>query len=425
MQLNDRKLVIAHVQTRMNRGGGAEENTWASCLHQARSGHEVHLYAGHESDFQPYLAQESGVHIHRVPSLQRAIAPRRDHRAYRELRDMFRAHQPDLVHTHTSKAGILGRVAARAAGVPAIIHGVHIITFSGMRGARRRFYTGIEHAAATITDHFIHVSNGTRNAFQQAGIGSRIPHDVVRSGMAIERFSVAGRPEDWRSLLEIGETDAKPVTLLMLAVLELRKGHAGFLQGFSRTTKKGEPIRLLLAGEGPETAAIAALIRELDIGDRVKMLGFRSDPERLVALADIGVLASEREGLPRVVVQYLAGGKPVVVTPLEGIEEVVTSGENGIVAPNPDAALVGELAGELARNPSDLARMTEGARRSKVSEWSFNSMFEALDSAYVDALTSPAVARRLMTRQGGKSVAPGRAANLHDDALLETTGNVA
>ena len=396
-------LTIAHVQTRMNRTGGCEENTWASCVHQAESGHDVHLVCGRSSDVDAYRDRHPRIAVHQVNEMVWNISPADDWAACQALKRLFEDIGADVIHTHSSKAGVLGRVAGRMAGVPALIHGVHILPFSNVRLSEKLTYVAIEHAAALATDHFIHVSEGTRAAYRQALVGASKPHSVVRSGMKIDQFKGANWPADWQQILGTDHAQHKPVTMLMMAVLEARKRHAEFLEEFARITEPGENIRVLLAGDGPEQENLEALIASLGLGDRVSLLGYRRDPENLVALADFSVLCSLREGLPRVIVQSLAGGKPAVVSPFPGIEEIVKHGANGVVASTREAEDVAREAVSLARDRQRLAAYTAGALESPVDEWSFSSMFAQLDAAYGACLAQPAVAARLRKKYSSET----------------------
>jgi glycosyltransferase involved in cell wall biosynthesis len=399
----ERPLVIAHVQTRMNRSGGAEENTWASCVHQAEAGHIVHLFCGRSSDVEEYSARGTPVRVHLVGELVREVSAKNDVAAYRRLSTLFAEVQADLVHTHTSKAGIVGRLAASNAKVPAIVHGVHILPFSNVGIAEKLIYLTAEHVAAPVTDHFIHVSHGTRRAYELARLGGNRLHSVVRSGMDIDKFQAAVWPEDWRTLLGIGLDAEKPRTILMMAVLEARKRQVEFITGFAQVTRPGENIRLLIAGDGPDRDKLAELIQSLGVADRVKLLGHRSDPERLIALADLSTLASLREGLPRTIVQSLAGGKPAVVSPLRGIEEIIDTGRNGIVVSSKDAETVAREAVALVRDMPRMAGMTNAASTASVEDWKFPSMFAQLDEAYRETLALPHVAARMRERNAARS----------------------
>lgn len=395
-----RPLTIVHVQTRMNSSGGCEENTWASCVHQAESGHDVHLVCGRSSAVEAYQGCHPDVMVHHVDEMVWNISPKDDFIACRVLKSLFLQLGADLIHTHSSKAGILGRVAGRMAGVPAVIHGVHILPFSNVSLREKLTYLSVEHGAALLTDHFIHVSEGTKAAYKKAFVGQGVPHSVVRSGMEIDKFKSAPLPDDWQEIVGGGRTEHKPTVILMMAALEKRKRHAEFLQELARITRPGDNFRVLFAGSGPEEDTLKKLVQSLALGDRVRLLGHRRDPERLVALSDLSVLCSLREGLPRVIVQSLAGDKPAVVSPFPGIEEIVQHDVSGVVAESSDAEDVVRETVRLIRDRTRLRRYTEGAQKFSVDEWSFKSMFSQLDSAYGVCLAKPDVAARLANAAG-------------------------
>jgi glycosyltransferase involved in cell wall biosynthesis len=392
--------VIVHVQTRMLTGG-AEENTWASCEHQIGQGHEVHLVCGRDSKVDFYRAKNARIGLHLIPELCREISPARDVRAYLRIRDLLKKLRPNIVHTHTSKAGIVGRLAADAAHVPVILHGVHMLPFSNVGLAHRVVYLMAEHAAAALTDRYIHVSEGTRRAYRNAKIGRDKPHAVVRSGMEITRFRTKDLPEDWQDLLGMSQhSSSRPRMLLMLAALEARKRHEEFIRAFLHELGDRQDVVLLLAGDGPERQNLVNLVTSLDAAQHVRLLGHRDDPHKLIQLADATALSSLREGLPRVVVQSLAGGRPAVVSPIEGIEEILSHGENGIIAPDPSAASVAREAVRLVRNGDRLAALQCGAAKAKVEAWTFAAMFRQLDQSYRLALQMPSSEKR--SRERGK-----------------------
>ena len=393
-------LTIAHVQTRMNRVGGCEENTWASCVHQAESGNDVHLVCGQNSDIDFYRNRHPQVTVHHVEEMVWNISPVADWAGVRALKKLFQQIGADVIHTHSSKAGILGRTAGKMAGASALIHGVHILPFSNVSTREKLTYLAVEHAAAAVTDHFIHVSEGTKQSYLTHDIGQNKPHSVVRSGMEIEKFYDAPRPADAQALIGTSDRANRPVVILMMAVYEARKRHAEFLREFARMVQPDDNIRVLFAGDGSERGNLEAMISDLGLRDRVEMLGYRNDPERLVALSDMSILCSLREGLPRVIVQSLAGGKPAVVSPFEGIEEIIAQDRNGIIAATSDAEAVAREAVKLARDRERLARYTIGAEQSPTSDWAFSSMFAQLDAAYAECLASPRVAKRMRKKYG-------------------------
>lgn len=381
---------IVHVLTRLLRAG-SEENTLASCRAQAAAGHTVHLVHGRDYDPRWYEALAGVIDLVRVDSLVHPLAPADDLRAFLDMRRLFRALKPDIVHTHQSKAGIVGRFAAKAAGVPVIVHGVHIVPFINVGPAQRAIYLAAEKAAAMVTDAFIDVSRGMRDVCVAAGVGRADNHHVIHSGFDLKRFRGAEPAEDWRDVLGIGAEEAKPPVIVMLAALEPRKRHCEFLEAFPRVVARHPEARLVMPGEGPHREAVAAKIAALGLERNARLVGYRTDPERLIALADVCALTSTREGLPRVVMQYLVGGKACVIADLPGLDEVVRHGENGLVTPPDDMVAAADALADLLDDRAELARLTAGAKASDLSSWEVETMCAGIERVY----------RSLMERRHG------------------------
>lgn len=378
-------MLIVHIITRLIRAG-ADENTMLTCLQQADDGHDVVLIHGTEYDEHYYEAYRDKIRFVLVEDMVRQVSVRHDAKAAFALYKILADLKPLVVHTHTSKAGVLGRLAARMAGVPAIIHGVHIVPFVNVGRKSKAIYLGLEKSAALFTDAFINVSYGTRDIFLEHGIGKPETHHVVHSGFDLKLYHDAREPADWAEILRCEPEGPRPPVLVMMAALTARKRHVAFLAAFQRLTVLLPDVRLVICGDGEERRGIEREIERLGIEANVIMLGFRADPERIVAMADLCVLASEREGLPRVIMQYLAGGKPCVVSYLPGVDEVVKDGFNGIVVPsaNIDAAVNSIL--HLLTHRSELELLARGARETDLSNWDAGTMWPKMHTIYRDVL---------------------------------------
>jgi glycosyltransferase involved in cell wall biosynthesis len=393
-------MLIAHVLTRLLRAG-SEENTLATCLAQARAGHRVMLIHGNQ--WNPIYRDTYGAEIEliEIPEMAHPIAPMKDLKAISRLRKLFSERRPDVVHTHQSKAGVLGRAAARLAGVPVIIHGVHILSFVDVSFMKRVIFLAAEKAVARFTDGYISVSDGMRQTCLEHRLGKTADHFVARSGMDLARFEQAQLPAQWRQMLGISETERKPPIVLMLAVLEPRKRHVEFLRVFRQVVDQVPDVRLLLAGEGAVRAAIEAEILRLGLQHRVTLLGFQSKPEQWLALADLTVLTSMREGLPRVVVQSLASGKPLVVSHLPGIEEIVKDKVNGLVTPADDLHAAGRAIVNLLQHPEQLEAMQREAARTDIGAWNIETMCQTIAEIYEQL-----IARKVRLNGGADIVSP-------------------
>jgi glycosyltransferase involved in cell wall biosynthesis len=391
-------LRIAHVITRLV-NGGADENTVICCNHAVRSEHDVMLLHGAQTQPEILAAVDARVKILELRSLVQPIAPLRDMKALGDLVRTFRRLEPDVVHTHTSKAGILGRLAARAARVPVVVHGVHIVPFASVSRLETLAYLRAERAVRGMTHAFIDVSPGIRDLYVSAGIGTPETHHVVPSGFELSRFRVAVEPEDWRELLRLAPDEPRPPVVLMIAVFEARKRHLDFLESLPRIVERFPEARFVFAGDGRLRNDIEVRIDALGIERNVVLTGFHPHPEQLIALADICLLASAREGLPRVVMQYLAGGKPVVAAELPSIDDVLRHDVNGVVTPSDDLDRLADAVIALLADDARRARLARGAAMTELSEWDAERMGERIEAVYADVIRERVPDRLLETRE--------------------------
>ena len=386
-------MKIVHVLTRLLRAG-SEENTLACCLAQARHGHEVLLVHGEEFDPGLRASVAGALRVVTLEKLINSISPPRDVFAFGQLVRLMRDWQPDIVHTHQSKAGIVGRLAARQANIPAIIHGVHILPFVHVGSAQRLMYLTAERLAAKFTRAFIDVSQGMREICLANHLGSPDQHHVVHSGFDLARFANARWPREPHLLLGTAAGEPKPPVVLMLAALEPRKRHVEFIEAFGQVVERIPNVRLLLAGEGPARLAVESAIERSPFANNIRMIGYHHEPERLISLADVCVLTSMREGLPRVMMQYLAGGRASVVSHLPGVEEVVKHGVNGIVAPAEDVGAAATAVADLLENEPYRDRLAGGARLTDLSSWGLDAMCESVEEVYRSVLEQATIAAR-------------------------------
>ena len=386
-------MKIVHVLTRLLRAG-SEENTLACCLAQARHGHEVLLVHGEEFDPGLRASVAGALRVVTLEKLINSISPPRDVFAFGQLVRLMRDWQPDIVHTHQSKAGIVGRLAARQANIPAIIHGVHILPFVHVGSAQRLMYLTAERLAAKFTRAFIDVSQGMREICLANHLGSPDQHHVVHSGFDLARFANARWPQEPHLLLGTAAGEPKPPVVLMLAALEPRKRHVEFIEAFGQVVERIPNVRLLLAGEGPARLAVESAIERSPFANNIRMIGYHHEPERLISLADVCVLTSMREGLPRVMMQYLAGGRASVVSHLPGVEEVVKHGVNGIVAPAEDVGAAATAVADLRENEPYRDRLAGGARLTDLSSWGLDAMCESVEQVYRSVLEQAPIAAR-------------------------------
>jgi len=312
------------------------------------------------------------------------LSPYLDLAGFFQLVSMLHKIRPDIVHTHQSKAGILGRVAAYLTKIPIIVHTVHILPFINVSPAQAFFYRTLERLVAPLTDVFVNVGREMRDECLKAGIGNPDRHVVIPSGMNLDRFSADLRAKTpWSEVLKTQRIAiGVPRFVLLVSRLEERKGQLGFLSAFAEIAREFPEVVLVIAGEGPDQDRIADRIHELGLSGRVILIGFRKDIERVMAVAEIGVLTSRREGLPRVLVQYALMGLPIVATDIPGAREIVTPGVNGFLVPPGDWVAMRESLSRLLREPEMCRRFATAQSHLDFSSWSIEGMNRQLNLLY-------------------------------------------
>jgi len=381
-------MIICHIITRMIRGG-ADENTLLSCNAQIEAGHAVHLICGPEyhQDMIDRLSNE--VHFYCATNLVRNISPTKDLYALYELYKILKSISPQVVHTHTSKAGIVGRLAAYFSGVNIIIHGVHILPFLNVGKFEKLTYLILERSIASITHAFIDVSEGMKQMCLVYKVGTPEKHVVIPSGMDVTVFMKAN-PVDSEVIAKLLPNDLVPDSLdivVMVAALESRKRIYEFLPVFKKVLAKSPHARLFILGEGNDRSRLLERIRELDLVDYVKLLGYRDDVGSWIKSARVCVLASEREGLPRVAVQYALGGCPAVVTELPGVDAIIKDGLTGYLVPGNDLNSMADKITILLNDSSLNLEMRENIMQLDLSSWSVAHMVTELERIYSDMLS--------------------------------------
>jgi len=360
-------MKIVHIITRLILGG-AQENTILTCLAQSRLGHEVVLLTGPPLGPEGSLLEEAAAMPFRivlVPAMRRAVHPYRDLVAYWDLVKHFRDERADVVHTHSSKAGILGRRAARAAGVPCIVHTIHGLPFDAYQGRLANWaYRTAERRAAGWSHRLIAVCEDMADRAAAAGLAPRDRIDVVYSAMDTERFGAAeGERDRVRAGWGVG-----PAAFVFVKIARLfrLKGHAFVLPAFARVAQGCPHAVLVLAGDGVLRPRIEAEARRLGVADRVRFLGLvpRDEIPGILQAADAVVHASLREGLARVLPQAGLCRQPAVTYDVGGAREVVRDGENGLLLPPPAPGQApSSAAGPLAEAMDRLASDPAGARQ--------------------------------------------------------------
>ncbi|NLF19471.1 MAG: glycosyltransferase family 4 protein [Lentisphaerae bacterium] len=382
--MDDRPLSICHVITRMI-VGGAQENTLLTARGHVERGHRVTLVTGPSPGPEgALLAAETvpGLEVVEIPSLVRQVSPWHDFLAYRRLRRFFLRGGFDVVHTHSSKAGILGRLAARRAGVPLVVHTVHGQPFHPYQSRwLNAVYIHAERLAARNCDRILAVAQAMVDQCVAAGVAPAERYRVVYSGMDMEAFLNA-RP-DPALRRSLGLPEGVPVVGKIARLFEL-KGHDFLLAAAPAIVKAIPDAHFLLVGDGVLRESIAARAAALGLQDRFVFTGLVPPAEvcRYTALMDVLVHLSLREGLPRTVVQALASAVPAVGFALDGTPEVIADGVTGRLCPAGDAEAVAGAVIDLLRDPDLRRRLGQAGRERVRTQFCWRRMADLIEQEY-------------------------------------------
>ncbi len=340
--------------------GGAQRVVLHTARHLDRESFEVALAWGPGDRLDPEAAAIDGLQLFPTPSLVRQVAPLSDLRAVRDLRRVVRSFRPDVVHTHSSKAGILGRFAAHREKVPAVVHTVHGFGFTPLQPPPMRFaFRTVETALARWTDHFITVSESDRRRGVESGLFAAERATVIRAGIDLAAFRAASGGAAVRDRL--GIPGAAPL-VTQVGNFKPQKAPLDFVRVAAAVAVERPDAWFVMVGDGPLRPAAEELARSLGVADRVVFCGWWDDVPALLDATTVAVLTSVHEGLPCSVVEALAAGVPVVATAVDGTVEVVRSGDNGYLAPVGDIAALADAVCRVIGDPAERARLAASAR---------------------------------------------------------------
>lgn len=325
-----------------------------------------------------------GVRVHLIPELERAISPLRDMQAYRILCDFFRAERPDIVHTHSSKTGILGRFAASATHVPTIVHTVHGFAFPGeKRQALKAIFKFLERRAGRVTDRVI-VLNDADAAIARDLLG--VPENrlvLLPNGVDVETYAPA-LPEYRQALRRsaFGIDDPDHVIVCMVGRLWLQKNPQCFVRAALLVAAQRSNVSFFMIGDGEYRVELDAMIENSGHADRIRILGWRSDVPDLLKALDLMVLPSRWEGMPLAILEAMSSAIPVVASDIPGNHHLVEDGVDGCLFPLDDTAALAAALIELVDNPVKRATFSANARAKVLAGYTLGVRMKRVRAIY-------------------------------------------
>ena len=332
------------------------------------------------------LVQRHGMEVMTFPSLVQPLHPLKDFKAILDLTGHLMTKRYQVVHTHNSKAGFIGRLAAKLARVPVIVHTVHGFAFHRQEPPwRRTLFRNLERLASQWCDQMIFISQPLVDWAVNEGIGCSGKMTRIYSGIEMDRFHPVSVQEKNRLRAGWGlhEDDA---VIGMVSKLWEGKGHAFLLRAFKEIKEEKPQARLVIVGEGYLMESLKTLVSRMGLSEAVIFTGFLEDVPQIIATFDVAVLPSYFEGMGRVLLEAMAMEKPVVGTRVGGIPDLIEEGLNGyLVSPGNEKELASAVVKIL--NDRDLAlKMGQTGRKKMTDRFSAESMVRSIEEVYSELL---------------------------------------
>lgn len=385
-------MKIVHIITRLI-VGGAQENTLITCKLLAERGHEVTLITGPALGPEGQLFDQTRGQKYRtivVDEMRRAIEPVKDSLSYFKIKRLLRELKPDIVHTHSAKAGIVGRYAAWslrgewAPNRPAVVHSLHGLSFHRYQSSwLNRFYIAIERATGRRTDYFISVADAMTEQNRAAGIGVDKPHVTAYSAIDEELFMTPIPERERAAFRRKLEIPANAVVLVTIARLFMLKGHDYIIESAKELAKRFDNVVWLFVGDGNLMDVYKRQIRDLGLADRFRFTGLMPPDHIPLAIqsSEILVHCSLREGLARTLPQAMLCARPAISFDVDGAREVVNPDTGRLVEPKNVPQLV-EACAELIADKALRERLGQAARESVKTKFAPDTMVDVIEKVY-------------------------------------------
>ncbi|HBC32308.1 MAG TPA: glycosyltransferase family 1 protein [Clostridiales bacterium] len=353
--------------------GGAQIHVRDLAIYLHNSGHNVHVAIGVKGPILNEL-EANGINVEHIPSLVREISPLKDLQAYQEINGLIRRIKPDLVTSHSSKAGIIGRLVSHRYNIPNIFTAHGWAFTEGVSGKRRRLYLIMERKAASWANRIICVSEYDRNLALKHSVGLPGQLVTIHNGIPILINNSLNRPNK-----------DKIIKKIMVARFSEPKDQQLLLRAASQLQTVTD-FEIDFVGDGPLLSATKELARKLQISDKVRFLGARTDVPELLEKAHIFVLTSNWEGFPITILEAMRAGLPVITSDVGGCKEAVIDGITGYLIPKGDAEKLKDRLEILINNAELRQQMGMAGYKRFVEKFTFDRMLKETVKVYEEVL---------------------------------------
>jgi glycosyltransferase involved in cell wall biosynthesis len=383
--LSGRPLRVLRVIGRLNMGGPAHQASLLSGRRFDPGRYETLLVYGSLADGEESLAdlaEDEGATTRFIPQLRQSVQPIEDLRALLKLIQIARKFKPHIVHTHTAKAGFLGRMAALCVRPrPAIVHTYHGHVLQGYFGtAKSRLYLDLERILAHVSDCLIGVSQATVDDLVNLGVANRDRFRVVRLGLDLDR-DIADSAASRSSMRAELRIDTDDVLLVFVGRIVPIKRLDLLIEALAQAMPQNKHLRLAIVGDGPTRAKLEMQANSLGIGNAMRFLGYQRELALIYSAADIAVLSSANEGTPVSLIEAASAGVPAVATDVGGVREVVTS-DTGIIVRPGDSAVLADAFLRMAADDSLRELAGRAAQSHALSQYRVTRLLSDIENLY-------------------------------------------
>jgi glycosyltransferase involved in cell wall biosynthesis len=371
---------VAHIITRLD-FGGAQGNTLYTAAHLDPARFDAFVVSGRGGRLDEKAA---GVRLLYAGRLVHPVSPFSDAAAFFELRALLKRERPDVAHTHSSKAGILGRLAAAAAGVPVVIHTFHGFGFHPRQNFLvRNFYILLEKLCARLSDALVFVSRSNMETARAAGIGDPARYRLIRSGVKLSGYPAKADRNALRASLGLSPDDA---VVISVGNAKPQKNPGDFIEAAARLAPSRPQAKFVFVGGGEELENLRAAARARGLERSCLFTGWREDTPQLLAASDVFVLTSLWEGLPRALVEALRTGLPAVCYATDGVTDILKEGVNGFPVPQGDLGVFCAALARLLDDGALRAKLAAGAAATDLAEFDIDYMVRQQEELYSSLL---------------------------------------
>jgi glycosyltransferase involved in cell wall biosynthesis len=380
--------------------GGASDNTLLTVERLSRAHYEVHLAAGQDHMDWAEHGRRCADAFFLFPDLHRDPHPVADVRVLNQLTTFIKEQNYDIVHTHNATAGIIGRIAARRARAPIVMHTMHLLSWQdatptdaspwqkAIAAGKRQLYLRLERYAASLSDALIMVCESNRQAAIAARLAPPDKISTIYSGIDQARFQV--KVERAQKCRDLGLDPDQPI-VGMIGRLSAQKAPLDFVQAAKRVLQQKPNVQFIMVGDGPLASEV---IRAVGDQRRIRVLGYRDDVPELYAILDVFALASLWEGLGRALTEAMIMGVPIAATAVNGIPELVLHKQTGLLSPPHHPVQLAENIVWLLDHPEEADSMRRRAQERVVPNFGAQQMVDTIEALY----------ERLLAEKGGDQI---------------------